>query len=247
MRKPSLILLILAATLYLKTSYSQELEWDFPIKPKTEQWKTLKNAQERVDACQIDKEKLRTISSKGLVRICMEHPFFRGYIGYDNPIEGLCKHWGENFNGYTELMSRKDGIKSIVSVLMEENFQKLESIKDSVERGRQTLKWIGLEMMIYNTAAINNLATDDKIDIIKKLSLKLEEKNKYQSDFGGMGFTSTLFVSRKLLKSLGVDISSKTSATQKEYDFFDKTMLLYDVSIANEMLAQIKTFNEQKN
>ena len=54
--------------------WGQKLEWDYPNKPKSEAWAKLKNSQERLNACQMDEKSLQSVSTKGLVFICMQHP-----------------------------------------------------------------------------------------------------------------------------------------------------------------------------
>ena len=224
----------------------QDLEWDFPVKPRTDQWRALKTPQEREAVCQIETDKLKSLSTAGLIRICINHPFFLSYMAYDSPIQGVIINWGKNFNGYGELMKRKDSVKEIMKFLVNEDYHKIDNMRDTVEIGRQTLIWTGIELMMCDDEAIQLLSNEDKIYILKKLDVKLEEKIKYIKYFGGIGLSVTAFASRKILKSIGENTKAKLKEKQTDYDIFDKQMMVKDPIIIVEMLEQFRNYVQSK-
>lgn len=84
-----------------------ELSWNYPVLPGSEQWKAFQSHNERVDACQIPQNIMTSLSTEELVVLCLKYPllldisafnfFADGYVAYET-----------NFNGIMELYQRKD-------------------------------------------------------------------------------------------------------------------------------------------
>ena len=45
--------------------------WDYPVKPGTEEWKSLKSHCEKISVCQIPNEILKNCSTEDLLEICL--------------------------------------------------------------------------------------------------------------------------------------------------------------------------------
>ena len=92
------------------------LQWDYPIKAGTEEWAALKTWNERYDACQIPLEVLNTMSTKELVRACLNYPAYLTYtMFFKDEREGI-SFLIKRFNGLWELTQREDGIKELIKM-----------------------------------------------------------------------------------------------------------------------------------
>lgn len=49
-------------------------EWTYPVMPGTEQWKAFQSHQEMLEACQIPKSVLQSISTERLLQLCLDYP-----------------------------------------------------------------------------------------------------------------------------------------------------------------------------
>lgn len=237
------MLLILLISSKMINIWVQKLEWDYPNKPKSEAWAMLKNSQERLNACQMDEKSLQSVSTKGLVFICMQHPYFGSYVISDSPIEGFMNIMN-NFNGYGELIKRKDALNAMLEVMKNEDYNQLENMKDSSAIGGKTLAWLGLEMMMCQDKLINKLSKDEKNSFLKQFASRYDEKVKYSLYFGGMNHRVTAFLSRKFLKSLGEKIDSEAKEKQNKFDFFDARMITDDGTVVKEMIAKFKNYTK---
>ncbi len=245
MKKSSTLMLMLFFLNFISSSFSfcQKLEWDYPIKPKSKAWGKLTTPEERLNACQMDEQSLKKVSTEGLVYVCMEHPFFGSYVISDSPINGLMNIMN-NFNGYSELIGRENALKIIMEVVASENYNQLADLKDSSAIGGKTLMWSGLEMMMCQDKLIDKLSKDEKNMFLKQLALKYDEKSKYKEYFGGINHKVTAFLSRKLLKSLGEKTDSENKEKQKKFDSFDSKMIIDDGTVVKEMIAQFKNYTK---
>ena len=84
--------------------------WDYPIKPGSKQWIAYSSYKERLEACQIPEKILKDMTTEELVAICKNYPFSRNIFAYSSIQEGFEKVC-EEFNGYKELLQRKDNVK----------------------------------------------------------------------------------------------------------------------------------------
>jgi hypothetical protein len=221
-----------------------QLKWDYPVKPGTEAWKALKNPAERQAACQVDVSVLKSLPTEDLIYICMEHPFFSSYVVYDSPTEGLQWSVGE-FNGYSELISRPDAMKSLAEVYQKEDFGKIKTLADSVQMGSYSLKWIGLELVMANDQLINQLSAQEKVKFLKEYYDKYLEKQQYKEIFGVIAKATTALTSQKVLKSLN-HRSLKDTAKWESADLFEKKLIIREEGLLDDLIANLADF-VQKN
>lgn len=77
------------------------------MKPGTEEWKSLKSYDERLNAYNIPIEVLEKMNTKNLVKTCLAYPEFR-LIMTRNSIQEGYSYIKFIFNGFAELEKRKD-------------------------------------------------------------------------------------------------------------------------------------------
>lgn len=84
--------------------------YKYPIRPGSDEWKELNLLTEKIEVCQIPNQKLKTISTEGLVETLLNYPLILDYIFFDEMQNGFNRIKNEN-NGFTELYGRKDIFK----------------------------------------------------------------------------------------------------------------------------------------
>ena len=100
------------------TRSGQNLAWDYPVKPGSQEWAALRSGKEKVDICQIPSGLLNTLNTKDLAIICMNYPLSFTYAFFDDERYGV--HLiVEQFNGFTELSKRKDGVWELIKIYQE--------------------------------------------------------------------------------------------------------------------------------
>lgn len=201
MKKTCLCLIITLFSLGLAAQTS--LRWNYPCKPGTECWNALTSVAERQNACQITGIDLSTLTTKELLLITMEHPFFRSYVAHDSPLEGLGFAL-EGFNGFDEFRKRPDAMRAACDIYFREDFSKIVILSDSAKMGSYALKWIGLELIMSNEAFLNQMSSQEKIDFLKRLHSQLLIKQRYRDVFGGISDAVSACIFDKVLLSMGV-------------------------------------------
>jgi hypothetical protein len=81
--------------------------WDFPVKPGSDEWKAFQSHDEMVKACQIPENILVKLQTAELIKICLNYPLWMDIFVFNLLSDGF-KSYETNFNGFRELLSRKD-------------------------------------------------------------------------------------------------------------------------------------------
>lgn len=78
--------LLISALLLITGSnlFSQEVTWDFPVKPGTAEWKSLKDRYEQMKACQIPDDVLPSLSTEQMIELCLSYPLLIDILAFNN-------------------------------------------------------------------------------------------------------------------------------------------------------------------
>lgn len=99
------------------TLFSQNIDhtWNYPIKPGTKEWQNLKTPKERINAYNIPDSILYKISTKNLVKSCLNYPDMIVIMHRDDLQSGY-NYLKTLFNGFEELEKRPDAGKELIEV-----------------------------------------------------------------------------------------------------------------------------------
>jgi len=210
----------------------EEIPWDYPVKPGTEEWKNFDSNEEMVAACQIPDTVLTSLSTETLTELCLQYPLLADVFAFDNRHTGLDKLFSD-FNGIRELYKRK---KAADELLKHYNlkFQNLSFLNETdIEKG----------LYIISISAVEVLLTriDDK-EIIKKILQSLvsgyEAKLNYADYFQGSGFQANFFARANIIAK--IDKSSIELLPDK-----DKNAVLFSGFIDTETLKVLDELSYQ--
>lgn len=161
--------------------------YHYPILPGTDEWKELSSLAEKVEVCQIPKNKLKTISTEGLLETLLNYPLILDYIFFENMQNGFNRIKTEN-NGFSELYSRKNIFKIIteryelMSLDCEENLYPpfISGSAAPIEVALPTF-----EFFISQDEFLNNLNENQQYQVFELVLEKHENKNNHDfSEFG---------------------------------------------------------------
>lgn len=228
------ILLFVFFLLFSHLSFGQtigdtnELQWDYPIKPGTPEWAAFKTGKEKYDACQIPLDVLNNMSTKELARVCLNYPLFITYQAYNDERSGV-NILIKNFNGLWELSQRKDGMQELVKVYAEYPiFTRFEEDKIAI-----ICKLLFLELVLSDNLFLSQLnhkqLQEFKAIVITKYAAKLQNLEVYH-----------LFHIKKtmLLAAIIIDRQNhieKTTQQQEHLKNFIKSYERCDASLVTEV------------
>jgi hypothetical protein len=109
------IIILLLLTIPLISFAQEEVTWDFPVKPGSEEWKTLNSPEKMYNAMQIPESILQKISTEKLAKLCVDYPLF-GTVLAHNSIQTGYNYMKNKFNGMLELLDRPDAASVMIKM-----------------------------------------------------------------------------------------------------------------------------------
>lgn len=145
--------------------------YEFPVKPGTPAWRAIKTNAELNKVLQIPENILKNMNTKDLLYTCMQYPRFIDMWSYDGYKKGFMQI-RKNFNGFEELLKRKDAWYELINYL---DLMNPSEYKNKTEKNFSSLKFIELEMIIAQDEIINMISKEERIKLLEKVYDKHNE------------------------------------------------------------------------
>ena len=164
----------------------ENILWDYPVKPGTEEWATLVTKRQMVDTCQIPLDILNNLSTIDLISTCLNYPMFNDYAAYDDERRGMYV-MVKSFNGLQELSQREDRITELIQTYS--NFSILTQIQKDPASPKYHLPYQlpFLELLLCDPLFLNAMDNDEleelRIIALNKYENKLQNQNVYSLAF----------------------------------------------------------------
>jgi hypothetical protein len=226
--KNILKLTILVFVLLTSTVYSQEKKvlWDYPVKPGSEEWKSLSSHDKMLKVCQIPDEILKTMTTKDLVIVCLNYPLQFDFYAYDNLLEGI-KNVAANFNGLEELLARRDNAQHLFEMLKLKNAEVASIIESKeatiLQRGELIVKQALTEMLLSHEAVVENTAYEQQKEIASVAMNNITSKEQMPQLYSMYSIEASAYLLCANLKKIKGNLSSDSES------FFDTGMLKKDI------------------
>ncbi len=98
------------------TGPSNDVAYDYPIVPGTDQWKAFTSRDQRVAACHVDAELLESMTTRALVETVLTYPMLIDMYAYNTLQEGI-EHVSQDFAGISILKERSDAAACLEAYL----------------------------------------------------------------------------------------------------------------------------------
>jgi hypothetical protein len=191
---------------YIGFPSENELSWDYPTKPGSDEWKTFQSHDEMLEACQIPSTALTKLSTKELFLICLKYPLLMD-IGAFNFFSDGYAAYEKNFNGIRELYQRSNASSVIYSyyqqLKLEKNNATLYSNISFVFRVSV------IEYMISSSPVISKYSATQRKEVATELLSKLNIKKSQKGDFSDTYLNSTY---RALIRIIRCDETGNLSS-----------------------------------
>ncbi len=183
-----------------------EVSWDFPVKPGMEEWKSLKNSYEKINSCQIPNDVLPVLSTEQLVEICLRYPLLLDIMAFNNILDGFEKYKSD-FNGFRELIKRKDATSILIQKYKETNPLAINKDWSSFEMIDYAIRISMMELILSDIQMLSKLEHIEKKDLMMEYNLKKIQKNIRIELYQDLGFQTIYLASVKLLESENINLS----------------------------------------
>lgn len=172
--------------------------YDYPVKPGTEEWKDFTSRDQKQEACQIPQSILTSMSTPDLLETCLNYPLYGDMMAYDRVQEGF-DFVKEGFNGLQELLRREDVGPVLVDRYGRMDPDAIDSTWTSAERGKYSIKFFSVEILLAQDAVLTNLSKADRIQLLRESHGKMAAKRQNPEVYGLMGFTNNAILMGKIM------------------------------------------------
>lgn len=155
--------------LFLQCSFSyaqiRTNPYDFPFKPSSNEWSSLKSYEDKRKACQIPDSVLKSINTIALVETYLAYPLLGDLMVFRTPQEGFNK-LKINFNGVAEMLLRND---IGVTLLKKYNSMKAMLLEGSpnFSRGEYSFKMQAIEILFSQIEILRSLNVTERKELMQ--------------------------------------------------------------------------------
>lgn len=132
---------------------NQSTLFKYPITPNTSEWREYKTTADRLKALQIPEGLLSLISTEELIDVCLDFPYIGEFLCFNDYQYGFEKVTNK-FNGYKELMNRKDLVKVLPSKASEIH-KLIDTSSDRKSTINSQIKLIAFDFLIIQEDILN--------------------------------------------------------------------------------------------
>lgn len=227
------LLLFLLVFVPLFSFGQKQVTWDFPVKPGSTEWRNANSYQERLNLYNIPDKILDSISTRELIRTCLNYPELR-LIFTRNDFQSGYSHIFKEFNGFKELESRNDAGKELLNAYKSYNPGYFDKNSTNLEIGYHIIEFTYIELLIAQPNILKNLSETEVNELRIECIRKFKEKKELQEYFGILGLSTTaLILARNHEIQLSVAIPE---FDDEKYQQFIRNAIVYDPSILDEIV-----------
>jgi hypothetical protein len=189
---------------YTSFPNENELSWDYPTTPGSDEWKTFRSHDKILEACQIPSTTLAKLPTEELFLICLKFPLLMDIGAFNIFADGYASY-ETNFNGIRELYQRSNAPSVIYS------YYKQLKLGNAVMYS--TISFVFrvsvIEYMISAPSVISKYSATQRKEVATELSTKLNVKKAQPGDFSDTYLNSTY---RALIRTIRCDGAGNLSS-----------------------------------
>ncbi len=196
---------------------SKEANWNYPIRPGTEEWEKLNSFSERLNAFNIPDSILNNMTTENLVKTCLAYPWWMLITSRDDNQAGY-DFLKKNFNGFQELETRKDAGFELVKIYGSMLPAKIVESKTLISKGRFSYQFIFIEILLSQTSTIENLTKQNLIQLLESAIFVFQNKTNPELEYSLLSLSSTGLILVRILER----------NNSKEFIIFKNEFLTYE-------------------
>ena len=210
------------------------LQWDYPIKPGTEEWTPLETWDAKFEACQIPVNIVSNMSTKELTKVCLKYPLFNTYslLGGNDERQGI-RLLIKRFNGLWELSQREDGVQELIKAYADFPVPAQPERDKTSEHYYDLIKLPFLELVLADSLFLNRLDSVG-LDELKRIAVnKYADKIQYPTVYSIYNIKRSMLLAAIIIgKQNNIE---KSSQRQEMITDFIKNYLQADANLVTKI------------
>ena len=223
-------------------AYSQQ--YDFPVRPGSEQWKSFASSEEMYAACQIPDGMLHAMSTSDLAKTCLDYPMISTLYAYNDLQKGF-QNLTVKFNGFQELLKRPDAGIVILEIYRKMMPGAIQPSWNTVQKGKFALSFDFVEVLLAQRQIQSTLTPVKKKDLVDQCIKKYTEKKNNIEFFGTYGTSTSAWVAARTIKEKNpVRLNNQGRMSEKElaeYAFVEQGLVV-DPDVVEGIMREAKTY-----
>lgn len=237
--KKTKFLAFMAMVLSFSPLFSQEVDWEYPIRPGNEEWAELPTTADRIKAIQVPENVLGDLSDKQLLDLILDYPFFLDYALSDDSFAGLQRSLG-TLNAYKEFKSRAESLNILFDYYISLDFSQINQLKVSSEIGRFSLRVSAIELMITDLTLKRDLSIEESKQILNGISKKYDEKSVNNTELMGFGKLTTAYLAATIINNQ-YELKNKIQE-KEELNSFVSNIRMVSNDFVDKVLNELRTY-----
>ena len=183
-----------------KTANEQisNLTWDYPVKPGSDEWRET-SYDYKVEKSQPPKELLKRLDTKTLFSYCVDYPFNKVTLLFNNPNDGF-KRAFEQSTVWKEFIQRSDAFEVFEKYFNERTYKQLFEMNNIEKRIDELFMLFFLEKIVSETDFVLNLDATNRIKLANTVLQSHLNKKEFPEEFIGFHYNSSLSALIKILE-----------------------------------------------
>ena len=216
-------LALFTCVLNAQITAEKKVTWDYPVKPGTEEWRE-SSYEAKIKKSQPSKELLNSWDTETLFRYCINYPFNKVVLLFNNPNDGF-KRVYEQSVVWQEFILRKEAIEVFINYLELRPYKRLFEIKHIENRNDELFRMFFLDKIVSETNFTVNLDLQDREKLARVMLQNHQSKKNYPEEFTGFHYNSSLSAILKIIENEEneISLSKFRNETDREY-FIDNNM-----------------------
>ena len=147
---------------FISFAQTEEVTWNYPVHPGTEEWNKLNTFPERFNALNVPDDILTEMTTENLVKTCLRYPWWILITSRDNNQDGY-DFLKSVFNGFRELEKRKDAGTELLKVYEKMMPEDIYQYKTLVKQGVICFEFTYIEMLLSQTNVLENMEDENLV------------------------------------------------------------------------------------
>ena len=216
--------------IFLPANSQENVVWNYPVNPRTDEWKNLKSYEEQLKAYNIPSEVIKKISTAELVKTCLAYPEWRLINAYSDRQAGLANVIGL-FNGFHELFARQDAAKKLIKVYVKMDPLLIDRSWTSLQKGAYSFQFTCIEMLLSHGAIVRQLDETDIQILLNEAVSKYKSKKQMPDMYSIWDLSPTAGLCLSILDKDGVFLKN-----HPYLHLFQQTFMTEDIEILNKII-----------
>jgi hypothetical protein len=178
----------------------QDIKWDYPVKPGSNEWAQLTTQEMKIKACQIPIEILQQISTQDLINLYLNYPLLININVFSTFQKGM-DDLSKNFNGINELYRREGSAKLLMDGFIKISPKNFDPNWPPIQGFKYVLDLVALELLLSQKEILGQLTNDELNLLLINSVQKYKEKKELIKIYDQTGLsTVSILITSLILK-----------------------------------------------